>query len=199
MIESLLNHKTDSIYLIKDTIISSGSFLLFNFLNTLQGPILFLGYSQDKEHYQHIQKRLGITVEYKFIDCMDLNDISEILLDSLEKNLIIDDISTLLFTSDLKTSISTLKKIIELVKGSLVLLTHQIKGDEDLNSFNTWLQYQSNVVITCNPLESGYSDGIDGQVIVKQGPQKGSCINGELLYKLSDSGVTYYAKGTANL
>ncbi|KAJ3321494.1 hypothetical protein HDV06_004163 [Boothiomyces sp. JEL0866] len=199
MLKTLVNYQKDSIFLIRDTVTSNGSFLLFPFLTLLQGPILFLGFSQDQEHYQQIQKKLGVNVDYRFIGCMELTDILGIVQNNLEKHLIIDDITPILFTSDLKNSLILLKGIIEHLKGSFVVLTHQIKEDEELNSFNTWLQYQSNLVITCNPLDSGYTDGVDGQLTVRVGPQKGSGINGELLYKQSDSGTVYFAKGTANL
>jgi hypothetical protein len=69
--------------------------------------------------------------------------------------------------------------------------------DSDLVYLNKWVAFQSDVLIECNRLESGYTESVDGQIQISKGPKmaSSSVVEGILLYKITENGPQYFSKG----
>jgi hypothetical protein len=73
-------------------------------------------------------------------------------------------------------------------------------NDTELLLLNQTMSYFANGILKVTRLDSGYTTGVDGQVVIQKGPRiqkHGKIIPGLLLYSLKDTGAIFFTKGTA--
>jgi archaellum biogenesis ATPase FlaH len=79
----------------------------------------------------------------------------------------------------------------------LVILTHNDSPDDiDLVNLNVMIGYYMDLILNVEPLESGFTDGIDGQLRVIKGTNGNTgIIEGLLLYRVHEAGVHWFTRG----
>ncbi|EGF83429.1 hypothetical protein BATDEDRAFT_84977 [Batrachochytrium dendrobatidis JAM81] len=126
--------------------------------------------------------------------------------------IVIDDVSMLLYAG---LSIEQLVKLVMALNGyvieksgCLVMLVHDDNpDDEEQVSLNSLLVRLADALIHVQTLESGFTEDIHGQLTVKLGPQSlweppGEVAQsrvirpGSILFRINDSSVEWFAKGT---
>jgi hypothetical protein len=122
----------------------------------------------------------------------------------VNENVIFDDLSVLLFMGmPLLELIKFIDEMFGICKRNhlnVVILTHVCKGDEELELLNVILSYYMDVILTVEPLASGFTDGVDGQLKIIKGPNgMGKIIPGLLLYKVHETGVHWFTKGNRHI
>jgi hypothetical protein len=69
-------------------------------------------------------------------------------------------------------------------------------NDSELQLLNQIMSYFANGILKCTRLDNGYTDGVDGQVVIQNGPRCGTILPGLLLYSLKDTGAQFFTKGS---
>ncbi|KAI8998159.1 hypothetical protein BC832DRAFT_595214 [Gaertneriomyces semiglobifer] len=117
---------------------------------------------------------------------------------------VIDDLSVLLYSgvplNDIITFVATLRSQIEKEDGFLAVLVHaDPSGNEDVEQrvLNTTLMHMTDYILHVQPLKSGVTQGVDGQLTLARGPllDVAEFRSTLLHYKIGETGVQFYQRG----
>ncbi|KAL2913510.1 hypothetical protein HK105_206970 [Polyrhizophydium stewartii] len=131
--------------------------------------------------------------------------------------IVIDDVSMLLFVglsvSQTVLLVTALRSFVIALgtqrDGCLAVLVHDdCPADEEQASANAWIQQLATVLLHVRPLDSGFTEGVHGQLAVALGPQAlwadsarhdAGIVPGELLFRVNDASVDWVARGRSGL
>ncbi|KAI9287267.1 hypothetical protein BC943DRAFT_208035 [Umbelopsis sp. AD052] len=118
---------------------------------------------------------------------------------------IIDDANVLLWAgfshNDVLSLLHNIRVLIESVQGTLVTVVHADEEgnyDDESDSFVRTMLSRADIVLMVEPLQSGQSRDVHGQLSIINGPKQRGLVEAQALhYRLMDNNCTFFAKGIA--
>lgn len=118
---------------------------------------------------------------------------------------IIDDTNVLLWAgfshNDVIALLHNIRVLIESVQGTLVTVVHadeEGNDDDESDSFVRTMLSRADIVLMVEPLQSGQSRDVHGQLSIINGPKQRGLVEAQALhYRLMDNNCTFFAKGIA--
>ncbi|KAJ2960666.1 hypothetical protein NQZ79_g4049 [Umbelopsis isabellina] len=125
--------------------------------------------------------------------------------DSSNPLVIIDDVNVLVWGGfpvvDVLSLLHNIRVLTEMVQGTLISVVHADEegaDDETSDSFVRSVLSRADIVLMAEPLQSGLSRDVHGQLSIVNGPKGRGVVEAQALhYRLMDNNCTFFAKGIA--